>query len=107
VIRQEQRAEVGEVGGQHRAGRDGHRVGHAAGEHDPARLDGQAASAQVVGGQGERLGRVALHGRAGGRVHHLPVQLQQARLEPEIQRNLCLWAAAALSAHHDPFGPKK
>jgi DNA-binding transcriptional MerR regulator len=87
VLGQEQRAKVGEVGRQDRAGRDGHRVGHAAGEHDPAPLDGQAAPAQVVGGQGERLGRVALHRRAGGRVHHLPVQLQQARLEPEIQRN--------------------
>jgi 2-oxo-3-hexenedioate decarboxylase len=53
---------VGEVSGQDRAGRDGHRVGHAAGQHDPAGFDGQAAPAQVVGGQGERLGRVALYG---------------------------------------------
>jgi len=52
VLRQEQRAQVGEVGRQDRAGRDGHRVGHAAGEHDPAPLDGQAAPAQIVGGQG-------------------------------------------------------
>src|SRR5690606_524293 len=79
------RAEVGEVAGDRRSGGRELGVGHAAGEHDPAGLDGVTALGQVVGRERECLARVALHGRAGRRVDDLPVDLDEDRLEGEVE----------------------
>src|SRR3954452_19444211 len=55
-------AERGEVRGDGVTGLDEHRVGHAPGEHQPAGLERDAAAAEVVGGQRQRLTWVPLHG---------------------------------------------
>ena len=75
-------------------GRREHGIRHAAGEHDPAGLDGVAAAGQVVGGERERLAGVALHGRAGRRVDDDAADLDEHGLEREVE----LGRAAARSA---------
>jgi hypothetical protein len=60
---EEHRTEVAEVHRDgRRPGRGEHGVGHAAGEDDPAGLDGVTTTGQVVRGERERLAGMALDG---------------------------------------------
>lgn len=69
------------MGGDLRTQRCRNSIGHAPGEDEPARLDGQPSPRELVGGQRQGLGRVAQHRRAGGRVGDLSIHLDQAGLE--------------------------
>ncbi len=68
-----------------RARRDRDGVGHATGQDDPAGPDREAALGELVRGERERLARVALDGRAGRGVDDLAVDLDEDRLEGEVE----------------------